>query len=326
MQTDSRLRGRIVAAMDINTVANDVYTFNHKDTCLMNNNIQKLDIKTLQKLKINTILMSPPCQPHTRVGNKRDVEDRRSDALNHICKLLPMCKGVEFILMENVKGFEDSQARNVYIDALVKSDFYYRELILCPTQLGIANTRHRYYCVARKSKDFPFIAEKLWTELPVSNIQPNNKMILSDVLDEEEKVDESFNLDESVLKRRVWLMDIVTPNATNTMCFTKAYTHYSEGTGSIYCPLSLAEMNNKFALLKEIEEAALKSGDYEETRLNLLRSLKLRYFTPHEVARLMCFPESFNFPPSTTIRQKYRLLGNSINVKVVGELIKLMCL
>ncbi|KAM7347120.1 tRNA (cytosine(38)-C(5))-methyltransferase [Cochliomyia hominivorax] len=319
----SNLNGQVMAAVDINTVANEVYAFNHKDTCLMNNNIQKLSVKLLEKLKINTILMSPPCQPHTRVGQKRDIEDKRSDALNHICELLPQCKGVEYILMENVKGFEESQARNIYIKALETSNFFYREFILSPTQMGVPNTRHRYYCLARKSKDFNFSNFKLWLELPVKG--EYKAIDLSSLLERKDEIAAEFYLEEKVLKRRVWLMDIVTAEATNTMCFTKAYTHYSEGTGSIYCCLTKEEMDKTFAELKELEHLT-DVKEKEDKSLILLQRLQLRYFTPKEVARLMNFPDSFNFPNTTTSRQRYRLLGNSINVKVVGELIKLLCL
>lgn len=45
---------------------------------------------------------------------------------------------------------------------------------------------------------------------------------------------------------------------------------------------------------------------------------KLRFFTPREVANLMCFPETFSFPPDVSTRQMYKLLGNSVNVKVVS--------
>ncbi|KAI8124206.1 hypothetical protein FF38_00907 [Lucilia cuprina] len=322
----SKLNGQVMAAMDINTVANEVYAFNHQETCLMNNNIQKLSVKLLEKLQINCILMSPPCQPHTRVGQKRDIEDKRSDALNHICELLPLCQGVQYILMENVKGFEESQARNMYVNALKKSNFYYREFILSPTQIGVPNTRHRYYCLARKSQDFSLPTDKLCLEMPMENEQLNENINLSTILIEEDKIPAEFYLDEKVLKRRVWLMDIVTNTASNTMCFTKAYTHYSEGTGSIYCPLSLEEMQSIFSRLKDIEEMKNPGIEEEKERSTLLFSLKLRYFTPREVARLMSFPETFDFSDKTTNRQRYRLLGNSINVKVVGELIKFMCL
>ncbi|KAL1415965.1 hypothetical protein MTO96_028555 [Rhipicephalus appendiculatus] len=55
--------------------------------------------------------------------------------------------------------------------------------------------------------------------------------------------------------------------------------------------------------------------------LEKLRSLRLRYFTPREVARLMCFPEHFAFPTELKPRHQYQLLGNSVNVRVVRALL-----
>ena len=43
---------------------------------------------------------------------------------------------------------------------------------------------------------------------------------------------------------------------------------------------------------------------------------KVRYFTPNEVSKLMCFPKEFTFPLISD-KIKYKLLGNSINVEVV---------
>lgn len=53
----------------------------------------------------------------------------------------------------------------------------------------------------------------------------------------------------------------------------------------------------------------------------LLESMSLRYFTPREVARLHSFPAQFSFPPNVSLRQKYALLGNSLNVSVVAKLL-----
>lgn len=316
------MRGNVKAAIDINTVANAVYAHNHPDTQVLNNNIQKLNVKTLDKLQINTILMSPPCQPHTRVGQKRDIDDNRSDALNHICDLLPQSKSLQYILMENVKGFEESQARQMYVDALEKAKFFYREFILTPTQMGVPNTRHRYYCIARRTEDFDFPSGHILTKLSDKDNEMCNLRPLSELLENDSTVLSEMFLEEKVLKRRVWLLDIVTSSATNTMCFTKAYTHYCEGTGSVFCPLQLEDMQLTFSKLKQLQE---KDESKEDDIWKLLKSLQLRYFTPREVSRLMSFPETFDFPKETTKRQKYRLLGNSINVCVVGELIKLMC-
>lgn len=64
--------------------------------------------------------------------------------------------------------------------------------------------------------------------------------------------------------------------------------------------------------------------EHNGNNLELKKELKLRFFTPKEVARLMSFPEGFTFPESVNEKQQYKLLGNSINVSVVSELIKLM--
>ena len=56
--------------------------------------------------------------------------------------------------------------------------------------------------------------------------------------------------------------------------------------------------------------------------LSFLRPLKLRYFTPREVANLMCFPPSFIFPTSLTHVQCYKVMGNSLNVHVVSLLLQ----
>ena len=59
-----------------------------------------------------------------------------------------------------------------------------------------------------------------------------------------------------------------------------------------------------------------KSGDAAELAL-----LKLRYFTPQEISSLLGFPPSFSFPGTVTNKQKFKVLGNSLNVTVVSLLL-----
>ncbi|XP_053949051.1 tRNA (cytosine(38)-C(5))-methyltransferase [Anastrepha ludens] len=313
--------GKVIAAMDINTNANAVYAHNFPTTSVCNNNIQSLTPEKIEKLNVNMILMSPPCQPHTRVGNRLDVDDSRSDGLQHICNLLPLCQGVQYILMENVKGFEISKAHDQFLDALRLAGYQWREFILCPTQFGIPNSRRRYYCLARK-KEFCFDGGHILDDIPIEfRMGVIDGVTISNLLLPDDLIGPECYLPDKILSKRVWLMDIVTAEARKTMCFTKAYTYYSEGTGSIYCPLNKKEMDIVFAKVKELE----LSEESEALRLELLKSLKLRYFTPREIARLMSFPNTFEFPTETTNRQKYRFLGNSINVHVVSVLIKILC-
>ncbi|CAK9154336.1 unnamed protein product [Ilex paraguariensis] len=57
-------------------------------------------------------------------------------------------------------------------------------------------------------------------------------------------------------------------------------------------------------------------------RTSSLEELRLRYFTPREVANMHSFPEDFQFPKHISLRQRYALLGNSLSVAVVAPLLQ----
>lgn len=312
---ESNLSYEVKASIDINTVANTVYKHNFPATLLLNRNIECLTANFIDELDVDTILMSPPCQPFTRNGLKGDIDDNRSNAFKCILNLLPQLKNIDKILMENVKGFESSIMREKFVETLRKSGFCYKEFILSPVQFGIANSRLRYYCLATKNscrfklKD----SEEIITNLPSKNpeIFP-----LSNILEKE--VDfEIYKIPEKVLQKRVAVLDICYSNSRRSCCFTKAYGRYLDGTGSVFSENS---EEKDLEVLNKLTELELSC----EQRLQLIRTLKLRFFTPKEICRLMCFPENFSFPESINVRQRYMLLGNSVNVRVVSELIKLL--
>lgn len=150
------MAGNIIGAVDINENANRTYDHSFPDSKCVNNNIQKLKLKNFKD--VNCILMSPPCQPFTRNGNFKDVEDPRSDAFMNVCEIIKNKElpHLNYILMENVMGFEKSQMRSLYIETLKAAGFHHQEFIITPSQIGVANTRHRYYCIARKDSPFSF--------------------------------------------------------------------------------------------------------------------------------------------------------------------------
>jgi tRNA (cytosine38-C5)-methyltransferase len=111
-------------------------------------------------------------------------------------------------------------------------------------------------------------------------------MCINDFLITNENFD--FDLNEKQLQRGLQVCDIISCHAKRSFCFTKSYGKYFEGTGS---------------LLRTI-------------------SNHIRYFTPKEIANLHCFPLNYNFPQQITNRQAYSLLGNSLNVFVIGVLLE----
>ena len=67
---------------------------------------------------------------------------------------------------------------------------------------------------------------------------------------------------------------------------------------------------------------AQTEGDPSPT--TILAPLRLRYFSPEELSRLFGLgtdTRRFAWPAEVTTKSKYRLIGNSVNVHVVAELV-----
>lgn len=145
------------------------------------------------------------------------------------------------------------------------------------------------------------------------------KSVLGKVLEpyleclDQETVLEKYLISDKTLSKYWRILDIRQRTSESSCCFTKAYSHYAEGTGSVFqhaIDVSLDECFEKFRLNDE--------------DVKYLYPLKLRYFTPREVSNLMGFPQEFEFPSTIALKTRYRLLGNSLNVLVVANLVNLL--
>ncbi|XP_002717405.4 tRNA (cytosine(38)-C(5))-methyltransferase isoform X2 [Oryctolagus cuniculus] len=369
---ESCVPAQVVAAIDVNTVANEVYEYNFPHTLLLAKTIEGITLEEFDKLSFNMILMSPPCQPFTRIGLQGDMTDPRTNSFLYILDILPRLQKLpKYILLENVKGFEVSSTRDLLIQTMENCGFQYQEFLLSPTSLGIPNARLRYFLVAkRQSEPLPFQAPgqvlmefpKIQSEYPQKyaidtkqkseekEIQPNicfdgstqcsgkdtvlfkletaeeierkrqqdndiSVQMLKDFLEDDIDMNQYFLPPKSLL-RYALLLDIVRPTCRRSTCFTKGYGSYIEGTGSVLQTTEDVQIENIYKSLPNLPQ---------EEKITTLSMLKLRYFTPREIANLLGFPPEFGFPEKITLKQRYRLLGNSLNVHVVSKLIKMLC-
>ncbi|XP_057239347.1 tRNA (cytosine(38)-C(5))-methyltransferase isoform X2 [Malurus melanocephalus] len=314
-----------------------------------------------------------------RIGLQGDVSDPRTKSFLYVLDILPRLQKLpKYLLLENVKGFESSSARNELLQTLATCGFKHQEFLLSPTCLGIPNSRLRYFLIAKLHQEpFSFQAPgqiltkfpdqdredllrkkvtdrvdetsslsskeknleqntgpdcsskkilpkgaflfKLETveEMERKHEQDNDSSIqmLKDFLEEENEEMSQYFLPPKSLLRYAFLLDIVKPTCRRSTCFTKGYGHYVEGTGSVLQTAVDVQLESVFKHIDELPEAE---------KLMKLSTLKLRYFTPREIANLHGFPSEFGFPEKVTIKQCYRLLGNSLNVHVVAKLISIL--
>ncbi|KAM6278674.1 tRNA (cytosine(38)-C(5))-methyltransferase isoform 7-T8 [Spheniscus humboldti] len=288
-------------------------------------------------------------QRQLRIGLQSDVSDPRTKSFLYILDILPRLRKLpKYLLLENVKGFESSSARNELLQTLERCGFKYQEFLLSPTCLGIPNSRLRYFLIAKLHQEpFPFQAPgQVLTRFPdqdledlfkdkvtdkvgeasssfsseEKNLDPNigpdcsskknlpkgaflfkletveeierkrgqdndsSIQMLKDFLEEENEEMSQYFLPPKSLLRYAFLLDIVKPTCRRSTCFTKGYGHYVEGTGSVLQTAVDVQLESVFKCIEELPE---------EEKLMKLSTLKLRYFTPREIANLHGFPLEF---------------------------------
>jgi site-specific DNA-cytosine methylase len=209
-------RGRVVAAYDVSEAANATYALNHGDQP------KARELATIPPAELaahgaDAWLLSPPCQPFCRMGNRHGLEDRRCRAFRHLMDLFLQAPP-ERLVLENVAGFLGSDAHELLSDRLRAHGLHRLDLEACPSRFGLPNQRPRVFIVASRK----LLAGRPRPDLP--------SRPLGDFLDAEE--DESLYLRPEVLARHRYGMDFVTPEDRRSTCFIGGYGQRFVGSGS----------------------------------------------------------------------------------------------
>ncbi|KAJ3191678.1 C-5 cytosine-specific DNA methylase [Irineochytrium annulatum] len=302
----------VVAAFDINQISNSIYEHNF-GLKPSSRTITALTTQELDALAATIWLLSPPCQPFTQGGKGLDDTDERSRPLLHLIDILPqLAHPPRYLFVENVPNFETSRCRERLTSALMGMRYEVREYMMSPMQFGVPNDRRRYYMTARLCSDVDETLNVTNANLITSLSAPVDPAPLSTYLETLNDATPYLIPPEYISKRTGFRFDIVTPDSTRTSTITKAYgTRMVTRSGSFLQTLRLGEQ-----------------PDFETTS-----SLEygIRWLTPREVARLHCFPidgateegrHGFEFPEGVNLKQRWAVLGNSLNCRVIAEIMK----
>jgi len=136
-------------AVEQSPVAARVHAQNHGHP-VWRDNLERVRLERLAAAEADLWWLSPPCQPYTGRGQRRDLADPRARSLVHLLELLRSAQP-RFVALENVPGFVGSQAQAALLEAL--AGYQVQERLLCPTELGVPMRRRRYYLVAARDGD-----------------------------------------------------------------------------------------------------------------------------------------------------------------------------
>ncbi|NLC71311.1 MAG: DNA methyltransferase [Desulfuromonadaceae bacterium] len=273
---------RIAGALDQSAVALAVYRWNFPEHPARQADLEKITADELAGYGADLWWLSPPCQPYTVRGRKRDLDDPRARSLGHLLAVFPEIPPDRLpihLALENVPGFALSQARDRLTSLLLKRGYQIRERHLCPTELGIPSRRPRYYLSASR---LPLRPSFSFEERPLRPLLDFLDLSLNDDPPPE------LLLAPEVLTRFGDGFRILDPDEDTayTTCFTGGYG-----------------------------KSLMHAGSYLRCRDGV------RHFAPHEIARLLGFPVSFRFPEKLSLRKRWKLLGNSLSVCAVREVL-----
>ncbi len=276
---------RVVGALDQDAGALEVYRMNFGGHAARKMDLERITADELAAYCADLWWMSPPCQPYSVRGARKDLDDPRARSLirlAHIFPLIPEDRLPSHIAVENVKGFAESQARDLVVKLV--SDLGYRvlERLLCPTELGVPSRRPRYYLVASRASLDPPVRP---ASLPGRPLSAYTNPALSD------NIPQNLLLPAAVISRfssGLRILEASEPGSYTT-CFTSGYG-----------------------------KSLMHAGSYLRCGENVRR------FAPEEIASLLHFPPRFRFPDDMPTRKKWRLIGNSLSVIAVREVLRIL--
>ncbi len=211
---------QVACAVDINLLAKKVFQTNF-DTPVQTQEITSITDEQFREFDAEFWWMSPPCQPFTRRGLQKDIEDPRTAAMLRVIEAIKKVRP-QNLALENVIGFEGSRTHELLCDTLQKLGYQITQLQLCSSEFGIPNLRPRFFLAASLAMQPRLIQPT----------EPQVRKSVEDYLDPDDALPDGLTVSEVELKQYFHAVNIVNPSSKTTRCFTSAYGRSNVRSGS----------------------------------------------------------------------------------------------
>jgi DNA (cytosine-5)-methyltransferase 1 len=274
---------RIVGALDQSTDALSVYRLNFPDHWARQVDLERVTGYELASYGADFWWLSPPCQPYCVRGAHRDLVDPRARSLSRIMDVMT---GMPAEMLPAHLALEN-------VEGFAHSQA--RERLIA--MLSSKGYRIREFMLCPSEMGIPSRRPRYYLAASLSELNeyrscsPRPMRPLAQYADPALYGDipaDLLVLPETVARfgNGIRILDVEDP-ASYTTCFTSGYG-----------------------------KSVVHAGSY------LRSGAGVRRFSPGEIARLLHFPDSFSFPAEMSCRMKWRLLGNSLSVVAVREVLR----
>jgi tRNA (cytosine38-C5)-methyltransferase len=227
-------------------------------------------------------------------------------------------------MVENVFGFELSAVFEKLKTVLAKKGYRWQAFEVNPKDYGVPYSRPRMFILAKLSS-FKFSELDGTIGLAPQGIIPAKPTCSISNFVESDADYEQYKVPISSLWKAGLHFDLISAESVRSCCFTKAYANYAKGGGSVLVTQSRELIEESVESYRKLREEK-KVGEWWADLVSPFEILRVRYFTPLEICRIHGFCDWFKFGPETTLKQRYKLLGNSLHVDMVRHLLDYLLL
>ena len=273
---------RVIAALDQSPAALAVYQYNYPDHPALSSDLEKITATELTGYAADLWWLSPPCQPYSVRGHRHDLDDPRARSL---CRLLEVMAEMA----------PDDLPRHLALENVP----------------GFADSQARDRLTALLASRHYAICERLLcpTELGVPSRRPRYYLVASRA---------GLEPVRPVVARPRVLTDFLDP-----------HLHEAPPADLLLDPAVVERFGDGFRILDPDDPAAYTTcftAGYGKSLMHAGSYLRcrsgVRRFAPREIAALLGFPAKYDFPAGVPLRKRWHLLGNSLSVVAVREVLR----
>lgn len=276
---------RVAAALDQSPVALSAYRLNFPGHEARQADLERISAAELADYGADLWWLSPPCQPYSVRGRQHDLNDPRARSLAHILELL---SDLPVERLPRHLALEN-------VAGFARSQA--REVLVSFLTAHGYQSRERQLCP---------------TELGIPSRRPRYYLVASQV----GLVSPPFSVPQPPQPLRDYLNSHLTDNPPAELLLPPPLVA-SFGAGlRILDPADPTAYSTCFTA--GYGKSLMHAGSYLRCRAGVRR------FAPEEIARLLYLPPAFRFPESLPLRKRWHLLGNSLAVCAVREVLKVL--
>ena len=286
----------------------ETYTKNHKHK-IYSESITDLDFKKIKP--VDVLVGGFPCQAFSVAGYRKGFDDERGNLFFQICRAIEELKTKPKVLMlENVKnltGHDKGKTAKVIVNSLRELGYsVFWNVFNTSIHTDIPQNRERTFIICFKGeKDWDFDLNKNTMSSKFNSFLPLKKSLkkkhILEMLEDKE-VDEKF-----YYKQNFYAYDKIKDVIKSKNTVYQWRRVYVRENKSGECPTLTANMG---------------TGGHNVPLI--LDDLGIRKLTPKECLNFQGYPKSFSFPEKMPNSQRYKQAGNSVTVKLINRLAKII--